>query len=62
MTTPTLPSKDTSYAALNESLIGEIDLEEDSYIRSLPQNILPIRERFFIAVERVIKITTRRRH
>jgi hypothetical protein len=53
MTTPTLPSKDTSYAALNESLIGEIDLEEDSYIRSLPQNILPIRERFFIAVERV---------
>jgi hypothetical protein len=28
MTTPTLPSKDTFYAELNESLIGEIDLEE----------------------------------
>jgi hypothetical protein len=45
MSKPTLPSKDTSYAALSESLIGEIDLEEDSYIRSLPQNILPIREK-----------------
>ena len=27
MTTPTLPSKDTSYAALNESLIGEIKIQ-----------------------------------
>ncbi|EFX69578.1 hypothetical protein DAPPUDRAFT_328980 [Daphnia pulex] len=57
MTTPTLPSKDTSYAALNESLIGEIDLEEDSYIRSLPQNILPIRERFLSQWNELIKLT-----
>ena len=61
MTTPTLPSKNTSYAALNESLIGEIDLEEDSYIRSLPQNILPITERFFLSQWNEL-ITTRRRH
>ncbi|EFX66896.1 hypothetical protein DAPPUDRAFT_115918 [Daphnia pulex] len=57
MTTPTLPSKDTSYAALNESLIGEIDLEEDSYIRSLPLNILPIRETFLSQWNELIKLT-----
>jgi hypothetical protein len=46
MTTPILPSSDTSFSALNESLLGEIDLEEDHYINSLPETVLPVRDNF----------------
>ena len=46
MTTPTLPSSNTSFAALNESLIGEIELEEEQYINSLPESVLPVRNNF----------------
>lgn len=56
MTTQTLPSSDTSFAALNESLIGEIDLEEDQYINSLPHSVLPLREKFLLEWKKLIKL------
>ncbi len=48
MTTPTLPSSDTSFDAFNESKIGEIDLEEDQYINSLPHSVFWIREKLLL--------------
>ncbi len=48
MTTQNLPSSDTSFSVLNESLIGEVDLNEDQYTNSLPHDVLKIREKFLL--------------
>ncbi|EFX64399.1 hypothetical protein DAPPUDRAFT_118216 [Daphnia pulex] len=57
MTTPTVPSSDTSFSVLNESLIGEIDLNEDQYTNSLPHNVLQIREKFLLEWNNLIKLS-----
>ncbi|EFX68095.1 hypothetical protein DAPPUDRAFT_114860 [Daphnia pulex] len=57
MTTPTLPSSDTSFSVLNESLIGEVDLNEDQYTNSLPHDVLQIREKFLLEWNSLIKLS-----
>ncbi len=56
MTNPTSSSSDISFAALKESLIGEIELEEDQYTKSLPHNVLAIREIFLLEWNTLIKL------
>ena len=38
MTNPHITSSDTSFTALNESLIEEVDLVEYTYVNSLPDS------------------------
>ena len=40
------PSIDISYSAINESLLGELELSVDKYIRSIPQHVVAIRDIF----------------
>ncbi|XP_046633328.1 myosin-11-like [Daphnia pulicaria] len=40
MTNPQTTISDTSFTAINESLIDEIDLEEDAYVNSLADSVL----------------------
>ena len=40
------PSIDISYSAINESLLGELELSVDKYIRSIPQHVVAIRDTF----------------
>ena len=40
------PSIDISYSAINESLLGELELSVEKYIRSIPQHVVAIRDTF----------------
>lgn len=57
MTTQNLPYSDTSFPVLNESLIGEVDLNEDQYNNSLPHDVLKIREKFLLEWNNLIKLS-----
>ena len=46
MTNPQPTISDTSFTAINESLIDEIDLEEDAYVNSLDDSVLKFRNNF----------------
>jgi hypothetical protein len=46
MTNPQTTISDTSFTAINESLIDEIDLEEDAYVNSLADSVLKVRNNF----------------
>ena len=40
------PSIDISYSAINESLLGDLELSVDKYIRSISQHVVAIRDTF----------------
>jgi hypothetical protein len=40
------PPLETSYSAINESLLGEFEVSVNKYIRSLPQHVVEIRDTF----------------
>ena len=40
------PPLETSYSAINESLLGEFEVSVNKYIRSLPQHVVAIRDTF----------------
>jgi hypothetical protein len=46
MTNTQTTISDTSFTAINESLIDEIDLEEDAYVNSLADSVLKVRNNF----------------
>jgi hypothetical protein len=56
MTNPHITSSDTSFTALNESLIEEVDLVEDTYVNSLPDSAVQIRNNFLIHWSNLISL------
>ena len=46
MTNPPEKPSDTSFTIIYESLIEELDLEEDTYVKSLADSVIQIRNKF----------------
>ena len=50
------PSIDSSFSVINESLLGDLELSVEKYIRSLPQHVVAIRDNFITNWDELVQI------